>query len=108
GFSTPAEITGARLGDLVVRTDPHNIEFLTGFIQSGYRLENAESHEVDKEGHPKYFLNSFTGVVVDGNILRAWGVQRDISLQKLVEENLKVSEERFRLLAESVPTMVAA
>ena len=85
GLSGTADLVGARLGDLLVRTDPANTEYLLAFIASGYRLENAESHEQDAEGHPKVFLNNLVGFIEEGRIVRAWGLQRDVSEQRRVE-----------------------
>ncbi len=89
GLQTPEELLGVRLGDLLPRSDPHNIEYLRSFIRSGYQLNGAESHEVDKEGNPKYFLNNLMGVVEDGRLVRVWGTQLDITDRKQLEEELR-------------------
>ncbi|HVS00985.1 MAG TPA: ATP-binding protein [Thermoanaerobaculia bacterium] len=89
GLETPDELLGVRLGDLVPRSDPHNIEYLRSFIRSGYHLTGAESHEVDKEGNPKYFLNNLIGVVENGHLVRVWGTQLDITDRKQLEEELR-------------------
>jgi PAS domain S-box-containing protein len=86
GFEKAEEIMGARVTDLLVREDPQNEEYLRAFINSGYRLSEAESSEVDKEGNRKYFLNNLVGIVEDGKLLRAWGTQRDITERKQAEE----------------------
>jgi len=79
GFPAAASLIGARLGDLLVREDPSNVEFLTSFIESGYRLDDAESHERDADGNDRYFHNNFVGIVEDGHLVRAWGTQRDVT-----------------------------
>src|SRR5215213_9450274 len=62
GFERAAEITGARLGDFVVRDEPGNVEYLRAFIRSGYRLTDAESVEADRAGRLRHFLNNLVGV----------------------------------------------
>ncbi|MFL6198029.1 MAG: ATP-binding protein [Thermoanaerobaculia bacterium] len=89
GLSEPAELVGARLGDLLPRSDTHNVEYLRTFIRSGYRLSGAESHELDREGKPKYFLNNLIGVLENGRLMRVWGTQLDITERKRLEEELR-------------------
>lgn len=86
GFQKAADIVGVRLPQMLVRDDPNNIEYLTSFVKSGYRLVNAESCEMDKDGNTKYFANNLIGIVENGYVLRAWGTQRDITEQKRIEQ----------------------
>ena len=101
GFSSAAEIVGSRLGDLLPQSDPHNVEFLRNFIRGGYRLDEVESHELDRDGNPKFFLNSLVGFVKDGCLVRAWGTQRDVTEQRRIEAELRKSEEKFRGMVET-------
>ncbi|MGB9178546.1 MAG: CHASE domain-containing protein [Pyrinomonadaceae bacterium] len=89
GYSRASEIVGARLSDFLVRDDPANLEYLLAFIRSGYRLTDAESREVDREGQPKFFLNNLVGIVENGLLYRAWGTQRDITERKRVEDAIR-------------------
>jgi signal transduction histidine kinase len=89
GLAAEGEILGARLGQFLPATDPHNLKYLRDFIESGYRLTGAESHEVDAEGNTKVFLNNLVGVVEDDELVRAWGTQLDVTEQKRLEEELR-------------------
>ncbi|HZI77330.1 MAG TPA: PAS domain S-box protein [Gemmatimonadales bacterium] len=101
GFSKAAELVGVRLGDLLPRSEPQNLAFLRAFISSGYRLTDAESHEYDREGKERYFLNNLIGIISDNHLLRAWGSQRDVTASKQAEAAIQASEARFRSVFES-------
>ncbi|MGH7514678.1 MAG: ATP-binding protein [Gemmatimonadales bacterium] len=79
GFGSAAELVGVHLGDLLPREDQNNIEYLRRFIASGYRLADAESNEIGRDGQPRHFVNNLFGIVEDGRLVRAWGSQRDIT-----------------------------
>ena len=83
------ELVGARLEDLLPADHPENAEYLRRFINGGYRIIDAESREVDRQGRPKYFLNNLVGTVEGGLMSRAWGTQRDITERKLLEEQFR-------------------
>ncbi|HEX8000945.1 MAG TPA: PAS domain S-box protein [Pyrinomonadaceae bacterium] len=86
GFERAQEIIGARLDDLLVRSDAANVEFLRSFARSGFRLADVESHELDREGQEKFFLNNLVGIIEDRLLLRVWGTQNDITERKRAEE----------------------
>src|ERR1044072_4294416 len=106
GFERAVEIRGARLADFLVREDPANVEYLRSFIRSGYRLTDAESVEVDREGRRRYFLNNLVGILEDGQLLRAWGTQRDATEMKAAEEELRRGDERYRSLLENANDII--
>jgi len=101
GLSSPKEMIGVRLGDLLIKEDPGNIEYLRSFIRSGYRLSNAESHEKDKYGNVHFFLNNLMAIFEGDLIVGAWGTQRDITVVRRIERVLRENEELFRKLTES-------
>jgi PAS domain S-box-containing protein len=85
GLARADQLIGLRPDQLLVRSDPKNLDYLKAFIQSGYRLEEAESHELDRDGRNKFFLNNMVGISENGALLRAWGTQRDITERKEAE-----------------------
>lgn len=98
GFEKAEEIVGARLGDLLPASNPVNIEYLRAFIAAEFRLSEAESQEIDRDGQHRYFLNNLIGITENGYLLRAWGTQRDISERKKVEEALRASQHLLSLI----------
>ena len=101
GYERGEDLVGARLPQMVPRADPANIAYLRAFIASGYRLTEAESHEFDRTGAPRYFLNNLIGIIegegANAQLVRAWGTQRDITERKHVETALRESERKLWL-----------
>jgi PAS domain S-box-containing protein len=79
GFRSAAEVIGTRLVVFLPPSTPENIEFLRSFIRSGYRLEDAESREIDRYGNARCFVNNLVGIFDRGQLVGAWGTQRDIT-----------------------------
>jgi PAS domain S-box-containing protein len=96
GFSSGEELRGLHMSQRVVPEDPRNLELARDFIRSGFRLLERESHEVDRYGNPKVFLNSMIGTVENGMLVRVWGIQRDITEKVKLEESRRKAEEALR------------
>jgi PAS domain S-box-containing protein len=103
GYENADQILGARLGDIMPKSKPKNIDYLRALHASGYNLNDVESSELDRYGNAKVILNSLSAIVEKGMIVRAWGTQRDITAQKQAEEALRASEERFAKAFQASP-----
>jgi hypothetical protein len=79
GFRTAADVVGTRLVVFLSPSNPENLAYLRSFIRSGYRLEDANSQEIDRYGHTKYFVNNLVGIFERGQLVGAWGTQRDVT-----------------------------
>jgi PAS domain S-box-containing protein len=82
GFRSAADVVGTRLVVFLPPANQENVDFLRRFIRSGYRLEDAESHEIDRYGHAKYFVNNLVGIFEQGQLTGSWGTQRDVTQLK--------------------------
>jgi hypothetical protein len=82
GFRAAADVVGTRLVVFLPPSNPQNVAYLRSFIRSGYRLEEAESHEIDRYGKAKYFVNNLVGIFERGQLIGAWGTQRDVTGSK--------------------------
>lgn len=97
GYNSYTEIVGARLGDLMPKENDANIAYLTAFMQNGYRIDDVESEELDKDGNAVYFVNNLVGIIENGFITRAWGTQRDVTKKKRDAAILRESNIRMEL-----------
>lgn len=88
GVKSCDEINMSRLNELLPKNESTNKEYLRSFIKSGYHLQDAESKELDKKGRTVYFSNNLVGIVEKGYLIRAWGTQRDITKQRVLQEQL--------------------
>jgi hypothetical protein len=79
GFRAAADVIGTRLVVFLPPSNQENVAYLRSFIRSGYRLEDAESHEIDRYGKAKYFVNNLVGIFERGQLVGAWGTQRDVT-----------------------------
>ena len=79
GFRSAADVVGTRLVVFCPPSNPENIAYLRAFIRSGYRLEDAESREIDRYGNAKCFVNNLVGIFERGQLVGAWGTQRDLT-----------------------------
>ncbi|MFN3690334.1 MAG: two-component system sensor histidine kinase NtrB, partial [Fimbriimonadales bacterium] len=87
GVEEPEQMVGIRLPELLIPTEPQNIEMLRAFIENDYRVEGYVSKERAVDGSERYILNSFIGIVEEGMLVRAWGIQTDITeLQRLQQQ----------------------
>jgi PAS domain S-box-containing protein len=106
GFDSSKEIIGVKLSNGLIRDIEENKNQLKNFIESGYRLKNAEFYELDKKGKTRTFLVSFVGIVENNMLVRGWGMQQDITEKKEAELALKDSEEIYRRLIERSPDAI--
>lgn len=98
GFENREEIINRKLSEFHGPNSEVNTKERISFINSGYRIVDVETEEVDRFGNIKYFINNIIGIISDGYLLGTWGAQRDITERKEILTKLKHSEHRFREL----------
>ena len=103
GFSTPEEMVGKRLGDLVCPLEQGRLESFRSSVRSGWQSGTVEFRTLDKAGNPKHFLRTEIPIIENGMLVRAWGITRNVTELKRAEVALRESEEHFRRFIENVP-----
>lgn len=93
GFDKAAQIVGARLQEVLPRTQD-NLHFLRAFCAADHRLIDAEAQSSEADDRVQYFLNNLIGLHENGMLQRIWGMQRDITAQKEVEQQRAIMLER--------------
>jgi PAS domain S-box-containing protein len=82
GFRGANEMIGTQLKEVVGQSEVLDLPMIKRMIASGYLVENLETHELDKDGSDKYYLNNIVGILERGKVVRVWGSQLDITEQK--------------------------
>lgn len=106
GYSHAREIIGQPLSAMMVPEDPQNRAYLRAALTApGIQLSDVESHEVDRHGQPRVFLNSLIGIVENGRLLRAWGTQRDVTERRRAEQAVQESRQLLDSVMSQLPGM---
>jgi PAS domain S-box-containing protein len=93
GRASAQELNGKPLTDFLILNDPVTQKFMVHFVQSGYRITDQESREVDILGQKKILRNTMIGIVEDGHWVRTWGIARDVTERMHLEEQLKNAQQ---------------
>jgi signal transduction histidine kinase/sensor domain CHASE-containing protein/CheY-like chemotaxis protein len=92
GFASGQQMQGLPVRDLFDLNQPKNLALMHRFLRSGYLALDAESIEIGNDGQGRYFLNSISGVVANGLLVRVWGSQREITEQRRLEAQLRQAQ----------------
>jgi PAS domain S-box-containing protein len=106
GYVRARDLLGLSLGDLLDPQKPKSRAFLQAFLENRLELHDVESEELGADGKPRWFLNSFVGIVEHGCMVRAWGSQRDVTAHKLAEREIDFQKQFLRNVIESIPSVV--
>ena len=99
GHHRAEDMVGSRLADFEPVASTADTNSMRRFINNGYRLLEVKAEKVDSNGARKNYSSNIIGIVMNGMLLRVWGVQRDETEQKQAERDLKYSREQLRSLA---------
>lgn len=77
GYDRADDVLGLRFGDSKFTSHPANTNVMRKLIAAKYRLLELETAKFDNAGGTRYFSSNLIGIIVNGMLLRVWGVQRD-------------------------------
>lgn len=99
GYSDTSDLIGRRIRDFYLIENSFDNEksreLMNKFISNDYRISNAESKEIDRQGNIRYMLNNNIGIIENGFLIRTWGVQTDITDRKRMEKELIESNQEL-------------
>ncbi len=102
GFNSKNDLLGKRLIDLYGDDGiERNYETILQFIKNGYKIQNAETFEINSKGERVWFLNNVVGIVEDGKLILNWGSQLDITKRKIAEEENKYLQDLFSTVSKA-------
>ncbi|MFP4047460.1 MAG: PAS domain S-box protein [Bacteroidales bacterium] len=95
GASSVQDVLGLSLADLHGGKDnSKNRKEIKDFIEQDYRITNRVTVEATRTGETVYFSNNTIGILENKKLIRMWGVQADVTQQKIMEQNLIASKEK--------------
>ncbi|MEN3325157.1 PAS domain S-box protein [Mariniflexile soesokkakense] len=101
----PEELIGKSFFNFIPKTQiEKEIATFEEFANNREKILNYESQFIHKDGHTIYTLSNVR-ILKDnsGTFIGATGISKDITERKHKEDDLKVSEERFRSIVEAAP-----
>jgi PAS domain S-box-containing protein len=101
----PAEVMGRHYADF--RFPPDGSRLTQGFqrLLAGEGQEN-EYRFLTKTGEMRWLRTSSQAIVEEGHVVGVQGLLMDVTMQKQAEQELRESEERWRLVVENAPDFV--
>ena len=99
GHERADDIVGLRYGDARFTSHPTNTGVIRRLIANNYRLLDLQTEGFQSTGNFSYFSTNLIGIVVNGFLLRVWGVQRDQTELKTTALKLEHSHEQLRSLS---------
>ena len=99
GYQRADDIVGLRFGDSRFTSHPASTSSMRKLVASNYRLLDLQTEELDGKGSVRYFSTNLIGIVINGRLVRIWGVQRDQTEQKRTALALEHSHQQLRHLS---------
>jgi len=108
GYERAEEVVGMRMSDVESATHEPTVESFRKFITEGYRRSGEESHERNRYGEIRNFLNNYVGIVEGGFLVRIWGSSLDVTERRKAEDALNERTALLTGISENVTDLIFA
>jgi len=95
GYIKGKEMIGMPLKEIMVQSDPKNLEGMAELVQNRFHINNLVTYEKTSDDTTTIILNNITPGIRDGKVWYMWGAQSDISELLELQEDLKKSKEEL-------------
>ncbi|MBK9990922.1 MAG: CHASE domain-containing protein [Verrucomicrobia bacterium] len=95
GYQQAKEIVGQHLSFLNPRSRSRHESLVRAFVQSNYSLSEHESSDTAPGGETRIFIQNLIGVVENEKLVRIWVTERELTHQRLVEQEKQAFERRL-------------
>jgi PAS domain S-box-containing protein len=108
GYERGEQVVGMRMSDVESAAHGPTVESIRKFITEGYRRSGEESHEKDRFGETRNFLNNYVGIVKEGFLVRVWGSSLDVTERRKAEDALMERTALLQAVSENVTDLIFA
>jgi len=95
GYKKTEKFLGHKLTSFPPHSRQRHEAVLHAFIRSGYRLACHESAEIEPGGAKRIFVHNLIGVIEDNRLTRIWVTERELTQQRLLEQERQAFERRL-------------
>ena len=95
GFDTGSQLIGKHWAEL--DSGENNLKSIMEMVRCHYRVDRCTFEGKDSEGYIRYFENSEVGNIMDGKLVSSFGLARDITGRKKMEDEKRDLEQKAQL-----------
>jgi len=101
GAERAEEVIGRKLTDLFATAPASLDKLFEELVRGNYRIVDGESVEKIQDGTERHYLSNVYGVIEEGKLIRVLGAFRDVTDHRRVQEALRESENRYRIVVDN-------
>ncbi len=99
GLDNASQLKGKHWPEIIPAQE--ELDVYLQYIRAGYNAYGLITHETDMEGNSIYIENSLAANIENNKLISYFGTARDITEHIQAQEQLRESEEKYRVLTQS-------